>query len=623
MKDQNVIKRIGTICFIAMMIVIALHIGNLIRFKQKVFHVQGNAGSGSYMEIHDRENSTSTWLKRSFKTEDGRVVDLIGMTVDETLHNDTRDEISEWQLRINIRGNCYINQAWNGEVDIHQFTGDPSEQVQHLNLQDYSLEDVKLQYRYDGDLLIPLRAGDYVIYYPSLQFSEMPVPGGENIKMGMIFYYEDQLDLTDYELIFRYRRAFTQGPLFYLFVTLAVLTLLFALMYATTVVVYRRARNEMAIRKAGISCMSEIYDVIYIIHLATGEMIPVSPMEKIERERTGNRGAKEVLPDLIREDTAEAYQSLVIDFMNLDTLADRLKDRDSIVCEFISKNTGWNSIRFFAMDRSEEKPLENVLFTVQDINHEKKELQAIEERVEKAESMRRSQDEFLSSLSREMKKPMRDLLETEERILRESGEEPIREYASHIRGITSRLVSLIEGILDSSANDAGVTVQNQETFSLGGLITELLQTARPLAEERRVELKTDIAEMIPDQLEGDPSRMREIIVNLLAEALSSPGAEQVCLSIYGKALETKVHLLVSIRTARCASSSEADGPRAGAEDGKTGLGREIAAKLLAVLGSGLKSVPPVDGWEETYFETELRIMDNTPVGKLSPGEARS
>jgi signal transduction histidine kinase len=243
--------------------------------------------------------------------------------------------------------------------------------------------------------------------------------------------------------------------------------------------------------------------------------------------------------------------------------------------------------------------------------------------MEKAESMRRSQNEFLSGLSRELKMPMRDVLALDERIIRESGEDHVRDYASRIRSISSRLVSLIEGVLDSSESDPDTYVQTQETFSLGWLITDILQTAHHLAEDRQVELKADIAEMIPDRVQGDPSRLREIIMNLLSDALLSPGAGQVCLSVYGKTLETKVHLLVSVRTAKPVPPSGTASLQENAKDEGTGLGREIAAKLLVLLGSGLKSVPPVDGWSETYFETELLIMDNAPVGRLNLSEARS
>ena len=192
MKDQSFLRRISIILFVVMLVMFIVHVQILVHFNQQVITVHGNDSTGSaYMEINDRENSTSSWLKREFLMTDGRKVNLIGQTIDETLYNNSGDVIQEWGLRIDITGDCFINQAWNGEVEVHQFTGSEKEKVQRLNLQDYNLGDVQLEYRYDGDLLIPMQKGDYVVYYPSELYTEMPVRAGDSVKIGMIFYYHE------------------------------------------------------------------------------------------------------------------------------------------------------------------------------------------------------------------------------------------------------------------------------------------------------------------------------------------------------------------------------------------------------------------------------------------------
>ena len=200
------------------------------------------------MTIDARADSTSTWLKRSFALDDGREVDLIGQTIDGTLRNESRDTLQDWELRINIAGDCYINQAWNGEVEIHQFIGTDKEQVQRMNLQNDELEDVTFEYRYDGDLLIPLQRGDYVIYYPNARFNEMPIDGGDDVRIGVIFYYLDELDLSDYELVFHFHRSFTQGVTFYAAAALFVLWMLSMTVSGAGILAYRRAMKEMELR---------------------------------------------------------------------------------------------------------------------------------------------------------------------------------------------------------------------------------------------------------------------------------------------------------------------------------------------------------------------------------------
>ncbi len=426
MIDQNRLRRFSITLFILTLVMLVIHMESLIRFNRHEFHIHGNESNGMVqMEIDARADSTSSWLKREFEMDDGQRVDLTGQTIDGTLRNQSSDTLQDWELRINIVGDCYINQAWNGEVEIHQFTGTDREKVQRMNLQDYQLEDVTFEYRYDGDLLIPLQAGDYVIYYPSTRFSEMPIKGGDDVKIGVIFYYLDALDLSDYDVVIHFHRLFTQGFTFYAFVVLAVLWVLSMVVNGAGTLAYRRAMKDMELRKAGIFSMSDIYDLIYIIHLPTGEMTPVSVDEKLERERPKNKTAKELLTNLIMRDADEKYRDRMLEFVDTDTLADRLQGRNSVASEFKSLRYGWCSLRFYAMDRVEGKPLEDVVFTVQNINDEKQEQEAVIHRIEEAESINEAKVAFMDSIADDLQRPLEKLVMLNGQILSESRDESI------------------------------------------------------------------------------------------------------------------------------------------------------------------------------------------------------
>ena len=123
MIEQNRFRRLNIILFFLSLLMLVVHIESMVRFNRREIQIHGNDSSGPvHMEIDARADSTSTWLKRSF-TMDSQQVDLIGQTIDGTLRNQSKDTLQDWELRINITGDCFINQAWNGEVEIHQFTG--------------------------------------------------------------------------------------------------------------------------------------------------------------------------------------------------------------------------------------------------------------------------------------------------------------------------------------------------------------------------------------------------------------------------------------------------------------------------------------------------------------------
>lgn len=117
----------------------------------------------------------------------------------------------------------------------------------------------------------------------------MPLNGKTSVKIGLIFYYLSELRLDDYDLDYRYRRDFTQGTTFYLFVALAVLSLLAEVIFGTNRITCLNAEKTMRLRKSSLACMSEMYKIIYIINLSTGEMTPVSAGEVTEQSRKNSR----------------------------------------------------------------------------------------------------------------------------------------------------------------------------------------------------------------------------------------------------------------------------------------------------------------------------------------------
>ena len=611
MIDQNRLKRFSVILFFLSLIMLVVHIEMLVRFNRREIQIHGNDSSGPVqMEIDARADSTSTWLKRDFQMDGGQVVDLIGQTIDGTLRNESGDVIRNWELRINITGDCFINQAWNGEVEIHQFAGTGRERIQRMNLQNYQLEDVTFEHRYDGDLLIPLQPGDHVIYYPSTRFSEMPIDSGDDVKIGMIFYYVDQLDLSDYDLVYHYHRSFTQGFTFYAFVVLVVLWMLCMTLNGASILAYRRAIKEMELRKSGIFSMSDIYDLIYIIHLTTGEMTPVSVDEKVERERPKNRTAKELLSSMTQRDAEEKYRDRMLEFVDTDTLADRLKDRNSVAIEFRSIQYGWCEIRFCAMDRVVDKPLENVVFTVQNIDEERKEQEAILQQIEKAESINAAKAAFVDNIADALQMPLHSLVELNNKIQEESGDDTIRGYARSARSTASRLLMLTDGLLDGFAIASGETQQNSTAYSLRQVLLDTLQTVSPLAEESGFTVALDAAETLPDQLEGDPGRLREALVNVISGSFPQTEGGKLQLAVYGKTLDERVHLLFSVRVLSDASDVHK------ASD----LSVEVVSSLLNGMDSALKSVRSPAGRSEVYFEIEQRALGDAPIGRIDIGD---
>ncbi len=241
---------------------------------------------------------------------------------------------------------------------------------QHLDLRNYKLEEVELEHFYDGDLLIPLKRGDYIIYYPSAKDSEMPIEANTDITMGVIFYYFDDIGFFDHQIDFTYHRNFTYGAIYDTIIIFLVLWLIGLTIYGVSLQFYKDAQRQLELQKSGLLSMSDIYMAIYMIDLNKNEIIPVVETDSETISRPKEQGANEQLHHLFAQDATDAYQQITSDFCNINTLAERMQDKNSIAIEYVSKNLGWCSIRFFALDRIEGRTPERVLFTIQVIEDE-------------------------------------------------------------------------------------------------------------------------------------------------------------------------------------------------------------------------------------------------------------
>lgn len=550
--------------------------------------------------IVQRGDDTSSWYKQD--------TGLTGQIYDATVSNKTPEMVSSWTMTINIQGSCYLNQFWNGQVEIHQHTSRGDEVVQTLTLADYDQSALKVSYRMDGsDLLIPLEKGDYIVYYPSEKFSEMPLDASSQTVVGMIVYYQDGVDLSDYRVDYFCHREFTDGPAFVLLVLIGILLALVLITYHIVQHAYRQAEKALELRKSGLSCMSELYAVIYLIDLVANTIVPVGVSDEDDSIRPKKLSPADQLRHLLKIDAEDFYQELAAEFIDLDTLRERMAERNDIAFEYKSRSYGWCRLRFIAMDRDKNDGLEKVLFTIEQINEEKQELGEILEQVMVAKSATEEQGELLGSMSRELERSFATLTVLNERILRESTEKNIRGYAAELYDAGAMMRWLMDNIGDYSQIQAGNVELTPSEYVLGDLVLEAQSMAEPLLRREGLTLETEMTESLPRGLYGDGPKLRQVIANLLVHAGVSEDVANVKLSVYGKAAdEHNLHLLFSVTTSHAKES---------------GASIALARAMLALMGSELNITDAYGGGKNIYFEIEQQIVDATPTGPLGVDDA--
>ena len=142
------------------------------------------------------------------------------------------------------------------------------------------------------------------------------------------------------------------------------------------------------------------------------------------------------------------------------------------------------------------------------------------EETKRAEELNRAQNQFFSSMSHEIRTPINSILGLNEIILRqEDASDEIRRDAANIQGSGKMLLALVNDILDVSKIEAGKMDIVPVNYSLGSMISEIVNMVWLRAEEKGLKLKVDIDPSLPAELYGDEVRIKQILINLLNNAV--------------------------------------------------------------------------------------------------------
>ena len=243
----------------------------------------------------------------------------------------------------------------------------------------------------------------------------------------------------------------------------------------------------------------------------------------------------------------------------------------------------------------------------------------------KAEAASKAKGDFLANMSHEIRTPINAVLGMDEMILRESEDARILEYAADIKRAGTTLLFLINDILDFSKIESGKMDIVPAEYDLGAVIGDIINMVRPKAEEKKLELKLQIDPDTPTHLYGDEFRLRQIIINILTNALKYTAKGHVQFTVSGQKTETdRAVLYVSVKDTGIGIKEEdkerlfdafqrVDESRNRNIEG-TGLGLSITMHLLKLMGSKLQVESKYGEGSDFYFYLEQRKQDDQVIG---------
>ena len=265
--------------------------------------------------------------------------------------------------------------------------------------------------------------------------------------------------------------------------------------------------------------------------------------------------------------------------------------------------------------------------TVQDITDRKNLELALLSAKDEAESSSRAKSQFLAKMSHEIRTPMNGVLGTTDLLLRTELTDHQRRLTETAHQSAENLLHLINDILDLSKVEAGKLELHCRDFDLREVVAEVCILATATKKDKDLEVSQFIDPGIPERLHGDPDRLRQILINLVGNAIKFTDEGQVSVRVERQGMDDMFVIAFEVADTGIGLTAEAidrvlkpfeqDTQSTGHRYGGTGLGLAISKQLIEMMGGELAIESRPGQGSTIRFALHLEATDQRSLPQIA------